>query len=182
MERKIQLSELSFVPMVRNDIGLCLDIIDDAFGRNVEGSGKSFENKHIDEPPWSWFGEENVFFYMLRSNNDLLGYVVWRQRGMVSHLHSFLISSRFQRMGLGKKMLETYHEESLRLKKTIVLFTLHTYEETKYNHLFYEMYGYQQYKKNDELVTKNLNPWIENCRIHNDWPLTNKKLLFYKSV
>ena len=124
---------------------------------------------------------EDIHFNVFKLTDVIVGYVVWRKKPEISHLHSFLISADFQRFGLGTKMLNEYQNTSRTHIPDLGLFTLHTYESTEYNHKFYKNAGYSRYEMGDEKRFPLLNDWIDNCYQHGDWPLTHNKVLFYKS-
>ena len=165
-----------------DDISDCIELIDGAFSRNISQEDKIFESSDINKPPWSWFGQETVYFHVYKFSHKIIGYVVWRGKKSISHLHSFLISSEIQRMGIGSALLNEYEKGAVLLNSNCRLFTLHTYKDTEYNHKFYFSAGYVRYKKNDEKIIPSLHIWIDNCKKHNDWPLKNNKILFYKTV
>lgn len=180
MSKKI-IKKIEFRPMTKIDIKFCIAMINNAFLKNIKGHNY-FENTDLSRPPWSWFENEQIYFYVLSINEQIIGYVIWRAMDRLSHLHSFLISATHQRQGFGSKMLSLYEEKAMSNNVDIQLYTLHTYEKTAYNHLFYLENGYKRYKYNDEKKFEVLQLWIENCSKHNDWPLSNGKILFYKSL
>ena len=166
--------------MKKEQMKSCITLIDDSFMKNIGKSDHEYESKQISDPPWSWFNQENVYFYTLNSKNSIIAYVIWRIINNISHLHSFLVAAEFQRQGIGNILLKRYEEKSKQIKLNIQIFTLHTYEDTIYNHMFYSNNGYKKYIRNDENKIRGLPNWIEHCKKHNDWPLRDNKVLFYK--
>ena len=81
--------KLEYRIMRKDNIINCIDLIEGAYLKNV-GKRKSFENNDKNKPPWSWFGEESVYFHVLEYYSSIIGYVVWRKKSYISHLHSFL--------------------------------------------------------------------------------------------
>ena len=174
------MSKFLFDYMKREQMNFCISLIEASFIKNIGKLDYEYESKKISAPPWSWFNQENLYFYTLKEDNLIIAYVIWRIKNNISHLHSFLVSAEFQRQGIGKILLKQYEEKSKQINPNIQIFTLHTYDDTKYNHIFYSKSGYKKYKKHDENKITCLTSWIENCKTFNDWPLRDNKVLFYK--
>ena len=160
----------------------CISLIDDSFIKNIGKLDYEYESNEKSDSPWSWFNKKHIYFYTLKEGDSIIAYAIWRIKNNISHLHSFLVSAEFQRQGIGRLLLKYYEEKSIQINANIQLFTLHTYDNTKYNHIFYSKSGYQKYKKHDENKISCLTDWIENCKTFNDWPLVNNKVLFYKPI
>jgi len=172
--------DYKFYPMKKEDLEKCISLVDASFEKNMYSLIHEFENKDISKPPWSWYKQKNVYFYTLNYQNSIIAYVIWRIKGRISHIHSFLVSADFQRKGIGTQLLKFYEKKSEEIHPNLRIFTLHTYDETKYNHMFYSKNNYIKYRYHDENIHICLNDWIKNCKIHNDWPLKDNKVLFYK--
>ena len=168
--------------MMLNEVPICLELIDSAFKNNLPDTDKNFESNKQYEQPWTWFGSKSVYFKVYKDCDGIIGYVIWRRKKRISHLHSFIIKSEKQRTGIGKELLKEFEAEAILINPNCRLFTLHTYKTTEYNHKFYFSAGYVLYKMGDEKKVPGLQDWINNCKKHNDWPLKMNKLLFYKSV
>ena len=174
------MSQYTFTPMEKESMKDCVSLIEASFRKNLSNHTHEYESIHLSEPPWSWYNQKNIYFYTLKSSNAIIAYAVWRVFKEVSHLHSFLVSADFQRKGIGTILLKYYENKSIQIEPTIEVFTLHTYFETRYNQVFYLKNGYLKYNRFDEEKIGGLKSWTENCKNHDDWPLTNNKLLFYK--
>jgi len=178
---EINFDKLQYLLMREDDIPNCIDLIEGAYIKNV-AKKNSFESNDKNQPPWSWFGEELVHFHVLEYNLNTIGYVVWRKKSHISHLHSFLVSAEYQRLGIGTELLRMYEKGATKINSDCRLLTLHTYGETGYNHKFYFNKGYIRYKNKDEINVIDLKLWINNCEENNDWPLKENKILFYKQA
>ena len=174
------MTDYKFCSMKKEDLGFCATLVDTSFEKNMGNLMHDYESKNIFNPPWSWYNQKNLHFYTLVYKNKIIAYVIWRIKNKISHLHSFLVSADFQRRGIGTLLLRYYEEKSLEVQPKLKFFTLHTYDDTKYNHIFYSKNNYVKYRNHDEYKYSYLNDWIENCKNHNDWPLRNNKVLFYK--
>jgi len=162
------------------DFPQCIMLIDEGFYNCTDISDNTFESKEIGKPPWSWYGHPNLSFYVLTLGDEkIIGYVIWRNVHSTSHLHSFLISADYQRKGVGSTALCSYECESLKKNPQTNIFTLHSYQTTVYNHIFYQRNGYEIYDGARQTIDE-LKDWIENCKRHRDWPLTGNKVLLFK--
>lgn len=169
-----------FRQMLPSDIPRCISLIDDAFSNCIDLLNSSFESKEREKPPWSWYGYSNLSFHVLTvADDEVNGYIIWRNIYNTSHLHSFLVSAQHQQKGAGTKALSYYESESLKINPNTNIFTLHSYKSTVYNHIFYQRNGYEIYDDNRQKIDE-LNDWIENCKRHSDWPLTRNKVLLFK--
>lgn len=172
--------DYQFQPMETVHIDGCIVLIEDAFKKNIGELSHQYESTQKTEPPWSWFRQDHIKFFVLTHGDSIVAYVIWRNLPHVSYLHSFLVAAGYQGKGIGRSLLDEYERMSRSINTDTRLLTLHTYEETVYNHIFYQKSGYRKYESGDEGKVPWLEEWIHNCKAHDDWPLNNGRVLFYK--
>ncbi len=176
----MEIKDLRMRVMEIDDIKPCLDFVNSAFEKNMLTKGPVQEENDINSAPWSWYGLPEIWFSVVEFNSRVIAYCIVRRVGGVAHLHSIVVEPGSQGKGIGAFIMERYPKEHCGNKSLPCILTLHSYTTTDYNHEFYLKYGFKLYVDNDEKIFLELNEWISNCNKHHDWPLTNKKILFFK--
>ena len=133
-------------------------------------------------PPWSWWGDPALGWFVTEVDGALAGFGLWRSVGRNSHLHSFFVRAGYQGKGVAQRLLEFHWAQSIQVNPPLDTFTLHVREEAVWARRFYQKNGYE------ELDQKSLNPsedsglsdWVRNCQRF-QWPLPQGQLLMARS-
>ena len=87
----------------------CIDLIDGAYIKNI-AKKKGFQYNDSNKPPWSWFGEQSVYFHVLEYN-----WLCSLAKKILYLTHdSSLVSDQFQRLGIGTELLNCMKKKQLR--------------------------------------------------------------------
>jgi GNAT superfamily N-acetyltransferase len=156
-------------------------IIHDSYERfradHVPADMPGFHEDHVVE----LMADESTRWTVATDQGQRVGVAMWRMLEGLSHLHLLYVRSDRQGHGLGGRLLKRHHEEALKERPGLRLFTLHCLRESLWAMRFYKHHGYTLYEDGDERRVVDLVTWIDSCRNHDrGWPLRADKALFYK--
>ena len=133
-------------------------------------------------PPWSWWSDPVLSWFVAEENGVLAGFGLWRRVGRNSHLHSFFVGAEFQGKGVAQELLKFHWAQSIQINPVLDTFTLHVREEAAWARRFYAKNSYRELdqKSLDPLEDSGLGDWIRNCRRF-QWPLPPGQVLMARS-
>ena len=135
---------------------------------------------HINESPYAWYGDPALKWTICENDCEAVAFTISRLVDINYHLHSLYVDHRFQKSGLGKRLLMKHWEQGFQANRLIDTFSLHVDKVNTQARAFYEKHGYREInQENVDLEAHGgLGVWARNCKSHGDWPLRKDHLLY----
>ena len=92
---------------------------------NPSGSMPDRHPVALDGPPFSWWGDPALSWWVALSGDQPAGFALWPHQERDVHLHSFFVASEAQRRGVGSALIQFHFEQSAKENPASDSLTLH---------------------------------------------------------
>jgi GNAT superfamily N-acetyltransferase len=162
-----------------SDFELIAGIIDASYRpHDPEGSMPGRHPTALDGPPFSWWGDPTLSWWIASLDGWPSAFAMWRHQERNAHLHSFFVTDEAQRRGVGTAFIGFHFSQAEAENPALDSFTLHVRREAEWARRFYTRHGYVVRDPHSVTLDEQsgLSDWVRTY-VRFGWPEEGKLLL-----